>query len=497
MSRHDNVVCRGCSKVGFSGRCYRCLSCPNFDICADCYDLDFTTESHLFDHPVKCVYTPADVELYFEGEYISSDPPQSYRCPYCKLWGFNEATFLEHISGMHPTASPLLVSTMITLFEQQQASRMFLENEQLASMAAAANSRNEQMNHTEGTLVLRLVPLNPDGSYPRALSSKTQTFIGAAARDGPLLLRRPAPASEESPDVTTRGGVSVRRRSGPSASAGLRFNMRTVDHVNLAQPSYALRSPANGSHPVPAPPTSPSTGQHRMTSDMTRYNGTTPLPTSRSSRARNPSSSHSPMFQSGIAIAGHRPTTDQSHGARFFGRPSARDFFLADPPMMDQFRGSGFGVSHETTAWPAFSAASPMFGNHGPLVPAPRDLGANTLPPEDRDVLTQSLNEALIHSLIASMEKPPPQEKRDTRYLCSRFFSHATLESPAQNAFLAHRAEFVSQLLASTLHEEEPPEELSTDEADAQEPATHAPQMKAHPSSDLAAAVADADISPR
>ncbi|XP_034666616.1 uncharacterized protein LOC117900373 [Drosophila subobscura] len=442
MSRHENVVCRGCSKMGFSGRCYRCLCCPNFDICADCYDLDFTTESHLFDHPVKCMYTPSDVELYFGGEYISSDPPQSYRCPYCKLWGFNEATFLEHISGMHANASPLLVSTMITLFEQQQASRMFLENEQLASMAAAANSRNEQMNRTEGTLVLRLEPLNPDGSYRR------EDFFD----DRRVLLRRPAAGSAELPDVTTRAGVPGRRRSGPRA--GLRFSVRTVDGA----------SPANGFRQQPPPPSSFSE-QHRMMSDMMRYYETTTLPNSRSTRAR-----HESFPQS--------PTSDQR-----FGRPSARNFFLVDPPpMINEFLGSGSDMPPEMMRWPAFIAAPTMIPTHASLNVAPRELAANTLPSEDRDVITKSLNETLIQSLIASMMKPPPKEKRDTRYLCSRFLSHEPPESHKQSAFLAHRAEFVSQLFASALHEVESP--------------IQATQLQALPISDVAGA-GDANLSPQ
>ncbi|SPP82484.1 E3 ubiquitin-protein ligase Kcmf1 [Drosophila guanche] len=440
MSRHENVVCRGCRKMGFSGRCYRCLCCPNFDICADCYDLDFTTESHLFDHPVKCVYTPTDVELYFGGEYISSDPPQSYRCPYCKLWGFNEATFLEHISGMHANASPLLVSTMITLFEQQQASRMFLENEQLASMAAAANSRNEQMNHTEGTLDLRLEPLNPDGSYRR------ENIFGAVTSDRRVLLRRPAAGSAELPDVTTRAGASGRRRSGPRA--GLRFSVRTIDGA----------SPSNGFHQSP-PPASSFSGQHRMMSDMMRYYETTSLPNSRSTRTR-----HESFPQ--------RPISDQR-----FGRPSARNFFLVDPPpTINELpgSGSGSGMPPEMMRWPAFIAAPPMIPSHASLDQAPRDLAANTLLSEDRDVITLNLSETLIQHLIAFMVKPPPKQKRDTRYLCNRFLSHEPPESHKQSAFLAHRAEFVSQLFASALHEEESP--------------TQATQLQALPISDHAGA---------
>lgn len=47
---------------------------------------------------MQCILTRTDYELYFGGENIASEQPQSFTCPYCSRMGFTEATLLEHIS---------------------------------------------------------------------------------------------------------------------------------------------------------------------------------------------------------------------------------------------------------------------------------------------------------------------------------------------------------------------------------------------------------------
>ncbi|KRF98664.1 uncharacterized protein Dwil_GK26991 [Drosophila willistoni] len=276
MNRHEGIMCNGCGKISFTGRCYRCLSCRDFDICAECYENDFTTAEHPFDHPVKCVYTLADVELYFGAEYISSDPPQSYRCPYCKQWGFNESTFLEHVSSVHTNASPLLVSTMVTLFEQQQASRLFLEDEQLAAFSANANSRNALMNRSRITLDLYLEPLNPDGSYRNrrcqeislhAAAHKNEGRRGAAQQNAAVMHGQMQPPEfhmgSTELSVAPLGGslgggggqyvnfaepLTPRRRGRPRGGERIRFNVPPLDNIRFtiseAEPSPSSLSDA-------------------------------------------------------------------------------------------------------------------------------------------------------------------------------------------------------------------------------------------------------------
>ncbi|XP_033232621.1 E3 ubiquitin-protein ligase Kcmf1 isoform X2 [Drosophila pseudoobscura] len=105
MSRHEGVSCDSCLKSNFNGRRYKCLICYDYDLCADCYEEGVTSTRHLVEHPMQCILTRSDIELYFGGEMLTSDQPQSFTCPYCKKMGFSDATLLEHVSAEHTETS--------------------------------------------------------------------------------------------------------------------------------------------------------------------------------------------------------------------------------------------------------------------------------------------------------------------------------------------------------------------------------------------------------
>lgn len=42
------------------------------------------------------------IELYYGGEGVSVEQPQSLTCPYCTKMGFTEATLQEHVAADHP-----------------------------------------------------------------------------------------------------------------------------------------------------------------------------------------------------------------------------------------------------------------------------------------------------------------------------------------------------------------------------------------------------------
>ncbi|XP_033163964.1 E3 ubiquitin-protein ligase Kcmf1 [Drosophila mauritiana] len=105
MSRHEGVSCDSCLKSNFNGRRYKCLICYDYDLCADCYEDGVTSTRHLVEHPMQCILTRSDIELYFGGEMLASDQPQSFTCPYCKKMGFSDATLLEHVSAEHTETS--------------------------------------------------------------------------------------------------------------------------------------------------------------------------------------------------------------------------------------------------------------------------------------------------------------------------------------------------------------------------------------------------------
>ncbi|XP_016990070.2 uncharacterized protein LOC108052231 [Drosophila rhopaloa] len=498
MNRHEGVVCKGCGKESFAGRCYRCLSCRDFDICADCYNADFTAAEHPFDHPVMCIYTPADVELYFGGEYISSDPPQSYRCPYCKHWGFNESTFLEHVSTMHPNASPLLVSTMVTLFEQQQAARLFLEDEQLASISAAATSRNAQMRRPVGSLDLYLEPLNPDGSYRRSAGRNED---GSTCKGSDLVARdRTHRVSRRSDSSAGRSGSSGRISRPPPPAVAVESNSAIGNNdssmdlddeefliannprLNWLRQNVAARerlrltitesgSNRNYVHPpADVPATLGATAQqvvapssnaaapitHPSLTEMMRfYGGSLQVP-------------QEPVTSSGRAIrtwpfsSGSQPATGSStRTINVYGPTStytqaphnARSFFLA-PEMysrderrraarMPSFQGSGGGAQQRLG--PSSRAL------------AARNVDFSDLPTEEGDLA--SINASSVDNLLRCLNEETPvvvkkREQERKRYLCHRFLAPKSSSRP-KKTFLVLRAEFVAQLLSSALCEED------------------------------------------
>ncbi|KAF7280178.1 E3 ubiquitin-protein ligase KCMF1-like isoform X2 [Rhynchophorus ferrugineus] len=102
MSRHEGVSCDSCLKGNFRGRRYKCLVCYDYDLCAACYESGATNTRHTTDHPMQCILTRSDFEVYYGGEAISTlEMPQSYTCPYCSRMGFTDVTLQEHVTAEH------------------------------------------------------------------------------------------------------------------------------------------------------------------------------------------------------------------------------------------------------------------------------------------------------------------------------------------------------------------------------------------------------------
>ncbi|GLV41693.1 Potassium channel modulatory factor 1 [Carabus blaptoides fortunei] len=106
MSRHEGVSCDSCLKGNFRGRRYKCLICYDYDLCAACYEAGATTTRHTTEHPMQCILTRADFELYYGGEALSSvEQPQAYTCPYCNRMGFTDNSLQEHVTTEHSDIS--------------------------------------------------------------------------------------------------------------------------------------------------------------------------------------------------------------------------------------------------------------------------------------------------------------------------------------------------------------------------------------------------------
>ncbi|XP_071448310.1 E3 ubiquitin-protein ligase KCMF1-like [Hetaerina americana] len=105
MSRHEGVSCDSCLKGNFRGRRYKCLICYDYDLCALCYEAGATTTRHTTEHPMQCILTRSDFDLYYGGESLTVEQPQSFTCPYCGKMGFTETTLQEHVTSEHSETS--------------------------------------------------------------------------------------------------------------------------------------------------------------------------------------------------------------------------------------------------------------------------------------------------------------------------------------------------------------------------------------------------------
>jgi len=110
MSRHEGVSCDSCLKGNFRGRRFKCLICYDYDLCSACFESGVATTRHSASHPMQCILTRSDNDLYFGGEAsLASEHQHSFTCPYCSKMGYTESTMQEHVSSVHSEASQEVV----------------------------------------------------------------------------------------------------------------------------------------------------------------------------------------------------------------------------------------------------------------------------------------------------------------------------------------------------------------------------------------------------
>ncbi|CAF4842138.1 unnamed protein product [Pieris macdunnoughi] len=101
MNRHEGVSCDSCLKNNFRGRRYKCLICIDYDLCAACYESGATTNQHTTEHPMQCILSRSDFDLYYGGEALALEQPQAYTCPFCNRMGFTDTGLMEHVTSDH------------------------------------------------------------------------------------------------------------------------------------------------------------------------------------------------------------------------------------------------------------------------------------------------------------------------------------------------------------------------------------------------------------
>lgn len=101
MNRHEGVSCDSCLKNNFRGRRYKCLICIDYDLCAACYESGATTNQHTTEHPMQCILSRSDFDLYYGGEALALEQPCAYTCPFCNKMGFTDTALMEHVTADH------------------------------------------------------------------------------------------------------------------------------------------------------------------------------------------------------------------------------------------------------------------------------------------------------------------------------------------------------------------------------------------------------------
>ncbi|KAH7639302.1 E3 ubiquitin-protein ligase KCMF1 isoform X2 [Dermatophagoides farinae] len=151
MSHHQGVTCDTCLKQNFRGKRYKCLICLDYDLCSSCYETRTSFGSHNSNHPMQCILTRSDLDLFFAGENLTNDQPYSFTCPICGRLGFTNATLYEHVNIIHSDNSIQVVCPICATLpngEPNQVTDDFLSH---LNLEHRTNNNNQNQPQTVRT----------------------------------------------------------------------------------------------------------------------------------------------------------------------------------------------------------------------------------------------------------------------------------------------------------------------------------------------------------
>lgn len=260
MSAHEGVSCDTCGKSNFRSKRYKCLICYDYDLCSTCYEQGETSSNHASEHPMQCILTRHDFELYYHGERYTSEQAQSYTCPFCGDMGFsypflNDSSqtvdLFQHLQQKH--------------VDEQQSNEVICPicasmtngEPNLMSGDLLAHIANEHQHHQVQTPSTPGTTLNP---YARQTSSArdldfTSSSVRANFRRGPL--RTPSRRGTLGSSSGGRGGGTVSQHfvvdtsstnHGSDPIADLLTQLSTVRRLAAANNSSSSSTTSNSIH---------------------------------------------------------------------------------------------------------------------------------------------------------------------------------------------------------------------------------------------------------
>ncbi|XP_016951709.2 uncharacterized protein LOC108025685 [Drosophila biarmipes] len=98
---HWDVNCNGCGSTRLIHYRYKCLRCPDYDLCAACHENGVASGHHEPGHPFQCLLDRAARELHFAGERTPDLCADSYTCPLCGGMGLSAGDLMRHCQMEH------------------------------------------------------------------------------------------------------------------------------------------------------------------------------------------------------------------------------------------------------------------------------------------------------------------------------------------------------------------------------------------------------------